>query len=121
VRREMGTTVFLTTHYLEEAEQADRICIIESGRVISNGTPDEIKADLVEEYVVVDTADRPGLKAELARLSLPYDGEGPFRLELDGRGVHEILKAVDTPLTLVKTHTPSLEDAYLEIVGQTDE
>ena len=121
VRREMGTTVFLTTHYLEEAEQADRICIIESGRVISNGTPDEIKADLVEEYVLVDTTDRAGLKAELARLSLPYDGEGPFRLELNGRGVHEILKAVDTPLSMVKTHTPSLEDAYLEIVGQTDE
>jgi ABC-2 type transport system ATP-binding protein len=121
VRRDIGTTVFLTTHYLEEAEQADRICIIESGRVVSNGTPDEIKADLVEEYVLVDTSDRAGLKAELARLSLPYDGDGPFRLELDGRGVHEILKAIDTPLTTVKTHTPSLEDAYLEIVGQADE
>jgi ABC-2 type transport system ATP-binding protein len=121
VRREIGTTVFLTTHYLEEAEQADRICIIESGRVISNGTPDEIKADLVEEYVLVDTKDRAGLKAELALRSLPYEGDGPFRLELDGRGVHEILKSIETPLSMVKTHTPSLEDAYLEIVGQADE
>ncbi len=121
VRREMGTTVFLTTHYLEEAEQADRICIIDAGHVVSNGTPDEIKADLVEEYVLVDTADRPGLKAELARLSVAHAGDGPFRIELDGRGVHAVLKAIDTPLTVVQTHTPSLEDAYLEIVGQADE
>jgi ABC-2 type transport system ATP-binding protein len=121
VRHEIGTTVFLTTHYLEEAEQADRICIIESGRVISNGTPDEIKADLVEEYVLVDTADRAGLRSELTRLGVPHAGDGPFKVDLDGRGVHAILKAIETPLTMVKTHTPSLEDAYLEIVGQADE
>ena len=121
VRREIGTTVFLTTHYLEEAEQADRICIIDAGRVVSNGTPDEIKADLVEEYVLVDAHDRAGLIAELGRVQLSHAGEGPFRIELDGRGVHAILKSIDTPLSMVKTHTPSLEDAYLEIVGQTGE
>ena len=59
VRRESKTTILLTTHYLEEAEQADRICIIDHGRVVSYGTPAAIKADLVEEYVLVDTVDRP--------------------------------------------------------------
>ncbi len=121
VRREIGTTVFLTTHYLEEAEQADRICIIDSGRVVSNGTPDEIKADLVEEYVLVDTHDRAGLIAELERLHLSHAGQGPFRIDLDGRGVHAILKSIATPLSMVKTHTPSLEDAYLGIVEQAGE
>jgi ABC-2 type transport system ATP-binding protein len=121
VRHETNTTILLTTHYLEEAEQADRICIIDRGRVVSHGTPAEIKADLVEEYVLVDTADRTALRAELQRLHLPYTGDGPFRVELDGRGTHAVLKSIDTPLSLVQTHTPSLEDAYLEIVGrQTD-
>jgi len=120
VRRESNTTILLTTHYLEEAEQADRICIIDHGRVVSYGTPAAIKADLVEEFVLVDTADRDALRAELARLGLPYSGDGPFRVELDGRGTHAVLKSIDTPLNVVQTHLPTLEDAYLEIVGQTD-
>jgi ABC-2 type transport system ATP-binding protein len=120
VRREANTTVLLTTHYLEEAEQADRICIIDHGRVVSNGTPAAIKADLVEEYVLVDAADRVALTSELGRLGLPYSGEGPYRVELDGRGTHAVLKSIDTPLDMVQTHAPSLEDAYLEIVGRTD-
>ena len=119
VRREANTTILLTTHYLEEAEQADRICIIDQGRVVSNGTPAAIKADLIEEYVLVDTADRAALVSELGRLGLPYSGEGPFRVELDGRGTHAVLKSIDTPLDMVQTHAPSLEDAYLEIVGRT--
>jgi ABC-2 type transport system ATP-binding protein len=120
VRRESGTTILLTTHYLEEAEQADRICIIDRGRVVSYGTPAEIKADLVEEYVLVDTRHRVDLRAELRRLAFPYSGEGPFRVELNGRTTHAVLKSIDTPLTLVQTHTPSLEDAYLEIVGRSE-
>ena len=120
VRREANTTILLTTHYLEEAEQADRICIIDQGRVVSHGTPAAIKADLVEEYVLVDTADRAALTAELARLGLPYSGDGPFRVALDGRGTHAVLKSIDTPLEMVQTHAPSLEDAYLEIVGQAE-
>ncbi len=118
VRRESNTTILLTTHYLEEAEQADRICIIDHGRVVSYGTPREIKADLVEEYVVVDTVDRIELRAELGRLGLPHSGDGPFRVELDGRGTHAVLKSIETPLNMVETHAPSLEDAYLGIVGR---
>ncbi len=120
VRRESNTTILLTTHYLEEAEQADRICIIDQGRVMSYGTPTAIKADLVEEYVIVGTDDPAALVAELERLGLPHSGAGPFRIELDGRGTHAVLKSIDTPLNMVQTHMPSLEDAYMEIVGRTD-
>ena len=41
-------------------------------------------------------------------------------VELDGRGTHAVLKSIDTPLDMVQTHAPSLEDAYLEIVGRTE-
>ena len=123
VRREANTTILLTTHYLDEAEEADRICIIDHGRVISLGTPAEIKADLVEEYVLVDAApsQRSSLAAELAGLGLSASGDGPFRIELNGRTTHAVLKAIDTPLTVVRTHAPSLEDAYLEIIGRSEE
>ena len=121
LRREIGTTIFLTTHYLEEAEEADTICIIDKGKVVSFGTPRAIKADLVQEYVVIDADDRARLRDELSRLEIRSEGDGPFRIQVDSRHAHAALKAIDTPLTLVRTHAPSLEDAYLEIVGKTSE
>src|SRR5213593_1106727 len=121
IRRESGTTIFLTTHYLEEAEEADHICILDKGKIVTFGTPEEIKRDLVQEYVLVDADDRRRLREELARLELPVEGSGPFKIMLGGRGVHAILRAIDTPCTLVRTHAPTLEDAYLEIVSPVSE
>jgi ABC-2 type transport system ATP-binding protein len=121
VRRESGTTIVLTSHYLEEAEQADRICILNHGRIVATGTPEALKGELAREYLVVDAADRGRLTDELARLGLPLSGRGPFQIPLDGRSTHATLRAIETPLSLVRTHAPSLEDAYLEIVGRTDE
>ena len=118
IRRESGTTIFLTTHYLEEAEEADHICIIDDGRVVSFGTPDDIKKDLVQEYVLVDSDDRPRLRDELSRLELPIEGDGPFKIMLAGRGVHPVLRSIDTPLSVVRTHAPTLEDAYLKLVKE---
>ena len=121
VRRTSGTTIFLTTHYLEEAEQADRICILDDGRVVSFGTPDDIKRDLVEDYVLIDASERSRLRDELARLGYVAVDGPPFKVQLDGHTVHALLRSIETPLTVVKTHTPSLEDAYLEIVSKPRE
>src|SRR5207302_8389404 len=115
------TTVFRTHHYLEKAEEADRICIIDKGKVVSFGTPDDIKRDLVEEYVLVDATDRSALRDELSRLGHAANGGPPFEVQLNGHTVHSILRSIETPLSVVKTHTPTLEDAYLEIVSRTAE
>ena len=118
VRREHGTTIFLTTHYLEEAEQADTICIINKGSIVSYGTPAQIKAELVEEYLLVDANDRTRLREELTRLNLSFTETPLFKIPIEAKRVHQTLKAIETSLTLVETHIPSLEDAYLEIVGE---
>ena len=122
VRDRYDTTVLLTTHYLEEAEEADRICILDHGRVISLGTPAEIKGDLLDEYLVLDADDRPALRAELAAMQLaatPLGAEpGPLRVDLDGRTAQEVIRSLATPLTVLRTHSATLEDAYLRIVGR---
>jgi ABC-2 type transport system ATP-binding protein len=122
VRAESGTTIFLTTHQLDEAEEADTICIIDHGRIVSYGSPDQVKADLVEWYLLIDAEDRGGLRAELTELRFPFTETPLFKINLDGRSIQQIIQAIHTPLTLVKTHVPTLEDAYLEIVrrGKTD-
>jgi ABC-2 type transport system ATP-binding protein len=120
VRATNGTTIVLTSHYLEEAEQADRICIIDAGRIIATGPPAELTAALASEYLEIDAGDRTVLRAELGRLGLVPDGDGPFRLAVRTADAHGVLRSIETPLTLVRTHAPSLEDAYLEIVSRAE-
>jgi ABC-2 type transport system ATP-binding protein len=120
VRGAHGTTIVLTSHYLEEAEQADRICVIDAGRIVASGSPAELTAALADEYLLVDADDRPALRAELVALGHAPDGDGPFRLPIGTRATHAALRSVETPLTLVRTHAPSLEDAYLEIVSHAE-
>ncbi len=118
VRQRSGTTVFLTTHYLEEAEEADQVCIINKGQIISYGTPDEIKADLIENYLEVDARDRDRLRGELTRLGLEFAETPSFHIRLNSHTPQQIIKSIETPLTVLKTHTPTLEDAYLAIVEE---
>ncbi|TMD65010.1 MAG: ABC transporter ATP-binding protein [Chloroflexi bacterium] len=116
-----GTTVFLTTHYLEEAEAADSVCIINRGRIVSFGPPSRIKAELVSEHVLIDADDRDRLRAELATRGVAFAETPLFKIKLDGRSAHQLLKAIDTPLSVVTIHQPSLEDAYLSIIGKIDD
>ena len=120
VRAANGTTIVLTSHYLEEAEQADRICVIDAGRIVATGSPAELTATLVTGYVEVDAEDRAALRDELARSGIAADGDGPFRLPVATAETHAVLRSIETPLTLVRTHAPSLEDAYLDIVSRAE-
>lgn len=116
-----GTTVFLTTHYLEEAEGADSVCIINKGRIVSFGPPSRIKAELVSEHVLIDADDRDRLRAELVTRGVAFAETPLFKIKLDGLSTHQLLKAIDTPLSVVTVHQPSLEDAYLSVIGTADE
>jgi ABC-2 type transport system ATP-binding protein len=58
-------------------------------------------------------------RTELQRLAIPFSENGLFRIDANGLGVHRVLKSIETPLTVVQTHAPTLEDAYLEIVKRS--
>jgi ABC-2 type transport system ATP-binding protein len=120
VRAASKTTIVLTSHYLEEAEQADRICVIDAGKIVATGSPSELTAALANEYVLIDALDRRALGAELARLGIEASGDGPLRIDVSTAETHAVLRSIETPLTLVRTHAPSLEDAYLEIVSRAE-
>lgn len=118
VRAENRTTIFLTTHYLEEAEQADTISIINQGKVVSHGSPEHVKQHLVENYLLIDARDRGALRHELVERAIPFVETPLFKIELNGDSPHHLLKLIDTPLTVVKINTPTVEDAYLHILEQ---
>lgn len=123
IRRTQHTTIFLTTHYLEEAEESDHICIINNGKVVSFGTPREIKDQLTESYLEVDAENKDQLRAELTKLNLvfhdvPNDG---FRIDLQKHNAQEVIKAIQTHLTTLRTYNPTVEEAYLKVIEQTKE
>jgi ABC-2 type transport system ATP-binding protein len=121
VRDRGEVTVFLTTHYLEEAEVADRICILDKGRVVKLGTPAALKAELAQEYLLLDAEDRGALRQELEGKGLEVRRRGPFEVPLDGHRAQDVIGGLRTRLSVLETHAPSLEDAYLKIVGSSTE
>jgi len=118
VRRESGTTIFLTTHYLEEAEEANHICIINNGRIVASGTPEGIKNELARPSLLIDAPEHQRLRAELQALHLPFQEEKHFRLLLNGHEVQRALRMITTSLSVVRTYAPTLEDVYLKLVRE---
>ena len=123
VRNQDGTTVFLTTHYLEEAEEADRVCVIDHGRIATLGTPDELKRRLLERAVVVDAEDRAALERELRTLGLDpiADPDGRLRVVYASSTAQDVIGRIRTPLTSLRIHEPSLEEAYVALLHEPQE
>lgn len=120
VRKNNKTTVFLTTHYLEEAEDADRVAIITNGKIILIGTPNKIKNNLTNEFLIVDAKDRNKLEKEMNRLKLNYKLDKHYWLEMETLKPQNVIKKIKTNLSYLDIHNPTLEEAYLEIIGKND-
>ena len=121
VRQEDGTTVFLTTHYLDEAEDSDRVCVIDHGRISKLETPAELKRQLLERVVLLDAMDRTGLIAELHRLGaqVQEDPTGLLRVPFEGRTPQALIARIQTPLTVLRVSDPSLEEAYVALLRES--
>ena len=118
VRKREKMTIFLTTHYLEEAEDADRICIISNGKIMEVGTPSTIKAKLLDEYLVVNSKNNKKLEAELKDKKIKFEFDGNYKIDINGHTTQELIKQIDTKLNVLKVHSPTLEEAYVSLVTE---
>jgi ABC-2 type transport system ATP-binding protein len=119
IRQKQKTTMFLTTHYLEEAEDADEICIIKEGKIVFIGKPARIKNHLVDEYLLVESHEPRSLTNELIHKKISYEelpNKTTFKVALGKHTPHELIRSIATPLSMLKVHTPTLEEAYVELV-----
>ena len=121
IRRSEGTTMVLTTHYLDEVEIADQVCIIDRGKIVADGTPAALRTGTGTTRVELEAADRAALGAEITRLGhAPQAISAGFAVEVHGaESAHTLLRELTTPLTRFEVRAPSLEDAYLKIVAAT--
>jgi ABC-2 type transport system ATP-binding protein len=117
IRHNDATTIVLTTHYLEEADAADRIVILNDGQVAAQGSPADIKAQLGGESLEIDAEDRSSLRRELLRLKVPFTENGRFVIRADDRSAYQLVRSLAVPLSVMRTRQASLEDAYLRILG----
>lgn len=129
--RAEGMTIFLTTHYLDEADAlCDRISIMDNGEVVAEGTPEELKRDISGDVLLVGLTHGRG--AEAMKL---FDGESyvnrlesvddkALRLYVDegATAIPHILRILDTagiPLGAIELHRPSLDDVFLTKTGRS--
>ncbi len=121
IRKSQEITIFLTTHYLEEAEASDYVCIMDEGTIVAKGTPSEIKKTLIQNHLVLDAKDRMGLTKELNQKGLTFEGNGPFKINTGENTGQEIIAGLKTQLTHLEIHSPTLESAYVQIIRQHHE
>jgi ABC-2 type transport system ATP-binding protein len=128
---EAGTTILVTTHYLDEADKyAARIAIVDRGRVVAEGTSDQLKAGLEGDSVVLDLGDAPQLeRAEKALAQVPQvrqtSSEGTVvraRVADGPRALPAVLAQLEADGVAVRSVTvarPSLDDVYLHHAGRS--
>jgi ABC-2 type transport system ATP-binding protein len=123
--RDRGTTVFLTTHLMEEAEKlCDRVAIIEHGRIIELGTPGDLVQKHCPERSVVFTSDDANVAERLQMLGVVERGEGSVTTyTIRGAGdafVTEVINVIAREGIRVRgfrTEIPTLEDVFLKLTG----
>lgn len=134
LREEFGTTVVLTTHYLDEADSAaERVLVIDHGRVIADGAPDELKGRVSGDLVSLVLADEKQARGAVevaeriapdggARVHGGADHEVRFRVARGDSVLPELLRALDAAdldLRTVQVQRPTLDDVFLTLTGRS--
>lgn len=118
MRRTTATTIFLTTHYIEEAETADHVCMVNHGKVVLHTTPQEMKRSLLDRYMLVDAASPEQLQTELSEQGITFHANGAgFKIPYQEATPQTLISRLKTPLSMLKIHEPSLEEAYINLLG----
>lgn len=117
-----GVTIFMTTHYMEEAEYCGRIAIIDHGKIQAIGTPEELKGMVGGDVVTITTADDTVAAPLIGAIAgvTPTTGDGVLRVEVaDGAAfVPKLVRELTVEVTSVAFRRPSLDDVFLKLTGR---
>jgi ABC-2 type transport system ATP-binding protein len=123
LREREDITIFLTTHYMDEAEACDRIAIMDDGRIVVEDTPEALKASVGEDRVQIRTdddaraiaalRDRLGIEAAMA------EGEVTFHVAGGEHFVPRLFAELGVPIRGVRLSRPSLDDVFMAYTGKT--
>ncbi len=123
-----GVTIFLTTQYLEEADQlADRIAVLDQGRLVAQGTPEELKRLIPGGHIRLQFTDESGLESAARTLGEVTRDANELMLQIPTDGSVKSLKTVldrldHEAITVdgLSVHTPDLDDVFFALTGHPD-
>jgi ABC-2 type transport system ATP-binding protein len=120
LQRSEEITIFMTTHYMDEAEFCDRIAIMDQGEIVALDTPAALKAQVGADRVRIETADDEAAMAALAEWE-PVISEGAvtFYVENGAQFVPRLFSEFDLGITSVNLSRPSLDDVFMSFTGKT--
>lgn len=122
LKEEGGATIFMTTHYMDEAEHADRIAIIDRGKIAASGTPVELKRQISGDIVTLSTVDDNLAGRELKEtfgLEVRFTPEGlTFEVRDGDDFIPRAVKALTPGIRRISTRRPSLDDVFLNLTGR---
>jgi len=116
-------TIFLTTHYMDEAENCDRIAIIDHGKIVAIDTPEALKASVGKDRVQIRTADDDAaiaaLDAQFGIEATIAEGMVTFAVESGEQFVPRLFAELGVPIRSVSVSRPSLDDVFMSYTGKT--
>jgi ABC-2 type transport system ATP-binding protein len=123
-----GITIFLTTHYLEEADElADRVGVLDHGRLIAEGTPEELKRLIPGGFIRLEFAHTPELRSAARSFPEATADEDALTLQIPSdaradslRDVLDRLGGESTEVERVTVHTPDLDEVFLALTGDAE-
>jgi ABC-2 type transport system ATP-binding protein len=123
LREQHGTTIFMTTHYMEEAENADHIAIIDEGSVVAMGSPESLRQEMGQEVVTLSTEDNTAAARNLWRLcqveAQVHDGYLSFNTTEADALLPTIVRSLSVPIRSIDVRRPTLEDVFIKLTGQS--
>jgi ABC-2 type transport system ATP-binding protein len=123
LRERESVTVLLTSHILDEADKCDRLVLLHEGRVVSEGSPAQLKAKIGGDVVILESADPVALSEKIeGRFRVrPVSVDGTLRVEIANghRFITEVVEAFPGAIESVGLHKPTLEDVFLRETGAT--
>lgn len=122
LRRAEEITMFLTTHYLEEAERCSRIAIIDDGSIVAIDTPNALKAAVGADTVTMRTDDNEAAAVQMRerlRVDAESDHDNLVIRVPDGEAfIPELIEAIDVGVRGISTHRPTLDDVFVKFTGR---
>jgi ABC-2 type transport system ATP-binding protein len=123
LRKREEITIFLTTHYMDEAEHCDRIAIIDHGTIVAIDTPEALKASVGEDRMELRTADDEVAMRELREVFglEPKTAEGAIRVYVANgdRFIPRLFAELTVPVVSVSVTQPTLDDVFMSYTGRT--
>jgi ABC-2 type transport system ATP-binding protein len=122
LKHDRAMTIFMTTHYMDEAEYCDRIAIMDHGKIVALDTPAHLKSQLGGDIIRLESGQADALQAELEhRYGRPVRREGnalQFEVPEGAQFLPRLFADIHTKIDAVELHKPTLDDVFLALTGR---